>query len=158
MVDLRPIGPGEGEAALAVADSCFRELWGLSAEDVRANYDPLEDYVDPASYYPAHGGAFLVLADAERVVGTGAIVRLEADAAELKRLWLLSAYRGRGLGRRLVEGLLVFARCNGYRRVCLEVATPELQQPAVRLYGRLGFRPAAPYREGSILFAMARDL
>ncbi len=158
MIELRPIEPSEGADALSVAEACFRELWGLSVADVRAKYDPLEDYDEPAAYYPAHGGAFLVLADAGKVVGTGGIARLGPEAAELKRLWLLAAYRGRGLGRRLVEGLLVFARYRDYRRVCLEVATPELQQAAIAMYRRLGFRPIAPYREGATSCAMERKL
>jgi ribosomal protein S18 acetylase RimI-like enzyme len=158
MIELRPIEPSEGADALAVAEACFRELWGLSVADIRATYDPLDDYDEPASYYPARDGAFFVLADGGKVVGTGGITRLGPDAAEMRRLWLLAAYRGRGLGRRLVEGLLVFARYRDYRRVCLEVATPELQQTAVAMYRRLGFRPIAPYREGATSYAMERKL
>ncbi len=158
MIDLRPIGLDEAADALAVMDSCFRELWGLGAEDIRARYDPFEDLTDPLPYYAAHGGAFLVLVEGERVVGTGGIARLAAQTAELKRVWLLQAYRGKGLGRRLVEGLLVFARWNDYRCVRLEVATPDLQQPAVGLYRRLGFREIPPYREGATSLAMERQL
>jgi len=158
MIDLRPIALSEATAALAVIDACFRELWSLSVEDVRAMHDPLEDLDEPASYYPAHGGAFLVLVDEGRIIGTGAIARFAPELAELKRLWLLQAYRGKGLGRRLVEGLLVFARWNDYRSVRLEVATPELQQPAVGLYRRLGFRAIPPYREGATSLAMERQL
>jgi hypothetical protein len=58
----------------------------------------------------------------------------------------------------MVEGLLVFARWNGYRRVRLEVATPELQEPAVRLYARLGFRSIERYRDGPCELSMERDL
>jgi putative acetyltransferase len=99
-----------------------------------------------------------VLVDEGRVVGTGGIVALGPEVAELKRIWVLSAYRGQGLGRRMAEGLLVFARWNDYRRVRLEVATPKLQQPAVGLYLRLGFRSIASYREGACEFAMERNL
>lgn len=158
MIDLRPIAHDEAPAALAVIDACFRELWGLSVEDVRAKYDPLEDLDEPAAFYPKHGGAFLILADGGRIIGTGAIARLAPELAELRRLWLLQAYRGKGLGRRLVESLLVFARCNDYRCVRLEVAAPELQQPAVGLYRRLGFRVIPPYREGATSLAMERQL
>lgn len=83
----------------------------------------------------------MVLADDEQIIGTGGFNRLDADTAELKRIFLMQEYRGRGLGRRLVEILLAFARTNGYRRVRLMVATPDLQPEAVGLYSRLGFRP-----------------
>jgi putative acetyltransferase len=158
MIDLRPIDHSEAADALSVMDSCCRELWGLNVAEVRANCEPLEDLADPAAYYPMHGGAFLVLVDEERVIGTGAIIRRGLEIAELKRIWLLQAYRGKGLGRRMVEGLLVFARRNDYRRVCLEVATPELQQAAVGLYRRLGFREISHFREGAASLAMERNL
>lgn len=158
MIDLRPIARSEAAAALAVIDAGFREIWSLSVEDVRAMYDALEDLDEPAVYYPEHGGVFLVLEDTGRIIGTGAIARLAPETAELRRLWLLSAYRGKGLGRRLVESLLVFARWNDYRSVRLEVATPELQQPALGLYRRLGFRAIPPYRDGATALAMERQL
>jgi ribosomal protein S18 acetylase RimI-like enzyme len=158
MIDLRPIERDEGAAALAVLDAGFRELWGLDAEGICARYDPLEDLVDPAAHYAAHRGAFLVLVDEGRVIGTGGIAALGSETAELKRLGILKAYRGKGLGRRMVEGLLVFARWNGYRCVRLEVATPEVQEPAVRLYARLGFRTIDRYREGPCELSMERNL
>ncbi len=158
MIDLRPVDPGEGGAVLAVVDAGSRELWGLSVEDLRARYDPMQDLIDPAAYYASHCGAFLVLADEGRLVGTGGIAGLGADVAELKRVWVLATYRGKGLGRRMVEGLLVFARCSGYRCVRLEVATPEVQEAAVRLYTKLGFRPIPPYREGPCAMSMERLL
>lgn len=158
MIDLRPIRGDEGAAALAVLDAGFRELWGLDAEQIRARYDSLEDLVDPAAHYAEHRGAFLVLIDEGHVIGTGGIAALGPETAELKRLGILEAYRGQGLGRRMVEGLLVFARWNGYRRVRLEVATPELQESAVRLYARYGFRPMERTREGLCGLSMERDL
>ena len=154
MIDLRPIERDEGAAALAVLDAGFRELWGLDAEGIRARYDPLEDLVD----YAEHRGAFPVLVDEGRVIGTGGIAALGSETAELKRLGILKAYRGKGLGRRVVEGLLVFARWDGYRCVRLEVATPEVQEPAVRLYARLGFRMIDRYREGPCELSMERNL
>jgi GNAT superfamily N-acetyltransferase len=158
MIDLRSIERGEGEAALAVLDAGFRELWGLDADEIHARHDPLEDLVDPAAYYGERRGAFLVLVDEGRVIGTGGIVALGSETAELKRLEILRAYRGRGLGRRMVEGLLVFARWNGFRRVRLEVATPKLQEPAVQLCARLGFRPMEHTCEGPFELSMGRDL
>jgi GNAT superfamily N-acetyltransferase len=133
MIDLRPIGRDEAAAALAVLDSGFREIWGLSAEEIRANHDSLEDLGDPAEYYSAHRGAFLVLVDEGRVIGTGGIAALGPEVAELKRVWVLPPYRGKGLGRRMAEGLLV-------------------------LYRRLGFREIARYRDGACELSMERNL
>jgi GNAT superfamily N-acetyltransferase len=158
MIDLRPIERGEGAAALAVLDAGFRELWGRDEDKIHARRDLLEDLVDPAAYYGERRGAFLVLVDEGRVIGTGGIVALGSEIAELKRLEILRAYRGRGLGRRMVEGLLVFARWNGFRRVRLEMATPKLQEPAAKLCARLGFRPMESTRGGPSELSMGRDL
>jgi putative acetyltransferase len=158
MIDLRPAGREEGTAIRAVLDAGFREVWGLSLEDIQERYDPLDDMIDPGSYYAAHRGIFLVLVHEGRVIGTGGISKLGPEIAELRRLWVLKDYRGQGLGRRMVEGLLVFARRSDYWVVRLEVATPDLQRPAVHLYERLGFRVVAPYREGPCQLAMERRL
>jgi ribosomal protein S18 acetylase RimI-like enzyme len=158
VIDLRPIAAGEGGAALEVLDAGSRELWGLGAEELRARYDPLEDLHDPATYYAERRGAFLVVVDGVRIVGTGGIAAMSEDVAELKRLWVLSSYRRQGLGRRLLECLLVFARASDYRSVRLEVATPEMQEAAMSLYRRLGFRPIPAYHEGPCALAMERRL
>ncbi|MEW5827099.1 MAG: GNAT family N-acetyltransferase [Candidatus Bipolaricaulota bacterium] len=148
MIDLRLVERGSTAAILHVLDTGFRLLWGIGVDEVRARYDPLDDLVEPAEYYGERGGIFLVLVDAGKIVGTGGVLGIDAELAELRRLWILPDYRGQGLGRRLCEALLVFARGRGYLSVRLEVATPEIQVPAVRLYTRLGFRPVAPFRDG----------
>lgn len=91
-------------------------------------------------------GTFLVLLDSERVVGTGAIRRLDEQTCELKRMWFLPAYRGKGYGARMSQALLGFARSAGYQRVRLDTA-PVLAA-ANRLYQRLGFYPIDRYNDG----------
>jgi len=95
MIDLRPIRGDEGAAALAVLDAGSRELWGLDVQELRTRCDPLDDLVDPAAHYAERRGAFLVLADEGRVIGSGGIAALGSKTAELKR---------RGLSRRTREG------------------------------------------------------
>lgn len=144
MITLRLIQPTEIEAAKAVMDTIFQGLWGITYAEIQAKYDLLEDVEHIQSYYLENGGMFLVLADDKRVIGIGGIGRLDDETAELKRIWLLKEYRRRGLGRKLTEALLEFARSKGYRRVRLMVATPDLQPEAVGLYNSLGFSPLPP--------------
>jgi putative acetyltransferase len=139
MIELHPITSEQVEAANYVMDAVCQELWGLTLEFVHIHYDPFEDMLNPQAYYFERNGTFLVLTDGERVIGTGGLGRLDDETAELKRIWLLREYRGRGLGRKMVEALLEFARAHGYRRVELMVATPELQPQAMSLYHSLGF-------------------
>ena len=105
-----------------------------------------EDMDSISSMYREPAGTFLVLLDGQRVVGTGAIRRLDEQTCELKRMWFLPAYRGKGYGARMSEALLQFARSAGYKRVRLDT-TPELAA-ANRLYRRLGFYPIERYNDG----------
>jgi len=56
----------------------------------------------------------------------------------VKRMYLLSAYRGRGIGLALLEKAVRFAREQGYRRLQLETVAGLKQ--ALRLYERYGFQ------------------
>ncbi len=82
-------------------------------------------------------GAFLVAYENDRPVGCGAVRRLDAGTAEIKRMYVLPALRGRGLGARLLEALEAEARGLGVRRVVLE--TGPRQPEAIALYARAGY-------------------
>jgi len=78
------------------------------------------------------------MTDEEEIIGTGTIRKLKSNICELKRLWLLPQYHGKGLGYRMMQELLSFARERGYERVRLET-DPVYQKRAVEFYKRLGF-------------------
>jgi len=61
-------------------------------------------------------GAFLVLYQEGTPAGCGAVRRLDAETAELKRMYVLPTVRGKGLGRRLVAALEAEARVLNVRR------------------------------------------
>ncbi len=93
------------------------------------------------SEYLDRQGLFLVVLDQQRIIGTGALRRLDGDIAELKRLWLLEAYHGQGIGNRLVQALLDFARSMSYKHIRLQTDIRSVR--AIRFYQRLGFQPVA---------------
>ena len=68
-----------------------------------------------------------------------------AGIAEMKRLYVVPAGRGMGLGLALVEAVLGEARRIGYARVVLD--TLPFMAEAVALYRRAGFTGIAPYYE-----------
>jgi GNAT superfamily N-acetyltransferase len=70
-------------------------------------------------------------------VGCGALRVLDAETAELKRMFVSPAVRGMGLGRRLVAALEAEARAMGVRRLVLE--TGVRQAAALALYRATGF-------------------
>lgn len=157
-MEIKIIQPDQFAEAARVMDLVAQELWGITLDEVRER-DSLADLDDIQGYYLDSGGLFLIVIDHDQVIGTGGIHPVDKDTCELKRLWLLKDYRGQGLGRQLTKMLLANAQHNGYRRVRLEVPTPEKQQPAVALYSELGFQPIPVYgTDGLCALAMEKSL
>jgi GNAT superfamily N-acetyltransferase len=110
----------------------------------------------PGDYAPP--GGRLLLAEYEgQLAGCGALHKLEPEICEMKRLYLRSAFRGKGLGRGLAETLIGEARSIGYLRMRLDTVEP-MMRDAVGLYRRLGFKEIAPYRPNPIEGAMYMEL
>ena len=70
------------------------------------------------------------------------------NACEMKRLYVRGDYRGRGVGRLLVEAILDAARQAGYASVLLDTLSD--METARALYGDLGFEEIAPYYHNPI--------
>jgi GNAT superfamily N-acetyltransferase len=83
-------------------------------------------------------GVFLVVRDEGGVpVACGGVARFDETRGELKRMYVLPRFRGRGLGRRILVELEAEARRLGYRALVLE--TGDLQQEALGLYESAGY-------------------
>lgn len=101
---------------------------------------------DPETHILGKGGRIIVALDAGEVVGTCAVLPHGPGELEIVKLAVAPAAQGQGLGRRLVEWCLAYARDQGAHRVVL-VSSSRLRS-ALRLYESLGFqyRPM-PYIE-----------
>ena len=100
----------------------------------------------------AEDAAQFVAHDGDRVVGWCDVLPAW-PAARLHRgalgMGVLAAYRGQGVGRRLMAATLAHARSRGLTRVELEVRADNA--PAIRLYESLGFVHEGRKRNGNRL-------
>lgn len=96
----------------------------------------------PGDYAPPRG-VLLLAVEPEGTLGCAALRPVDAETAEMKRLYLRPAARGRGLGRSLAEAILAEARRLGYRRIRLD--TLPGMESAQALYRALGFRVIPAY-------------
>lgn len=142
------------ELIYRVAHQVFQDTRPL--EESIAYYESkgeLQDMDRLEQTYFENKGIFLVMTDENRIIGTGAIRRLDSSTCELKRVWLLFAYHGKGLGFRMIQALLAFARETGYRRIRLETDRNG-QRRAYDLYKRLGFYEIPRYSDNADDVAM----
>ena len=80
------------------------------------------------------------------LVGVGALKQLvDPEHVELKSMHTAVSARRRGVGRAMVEQLLVVAAERGARRVSLETGAGEAFAPARSLYASAGFVPCGAF-------------
>ena len=85
--------------------------------------------------------------DDDRVVGCGAIKRLDADHAELKSMRTATARKRSGIASLLLEHIIAEARQMGFLRLSLETGSAEFFRPARSLYEKFGFRYCEPFAD-----------
>lgn len=134
----------------------FRSLVSDTLREFGFEPDPAidSDLADPVGTY----AALWVAVEGDDVVGSVALRNLGDGELELKRMYLRPAYRGRGVGRRLLATALGWARVRGAHRIRLD--TTEQMEAARHLYELHGFRRVAGEapRQGRRRFLYALDL
>ena len=125
----------------------------------RARYADLEwlieRYYDPAHWaaylsdlpnlYSPPAGDMLLARMGSEPVGCVMMRSLDASTCEMKHLFVHARARGFGAGFRLCDTLIALVAVRGFREMRLE--TGNLNDEAVDLYGRLGFKVCAPQND-----------
>jgi putative acetyltransferase len=117
------------------------------------SHDQMHDLDNLQDSYFSNHGIFLVITNDDQIIGTGAIRKIDDEICELKRLWLSFEYHGKGLGYRMMQELLSFAREKGYQRIRLET-DPDYQSRAFEFYKRVGFYEIPRYSDNEDDIAM----
>lgn len=154
-----PFGTEKG-IAIAVEDPGGADVLPLllDGEAHSASLYPAEsNHHLPLDALRAPNVRFLVARDDQgRPQATGALV-IAGDWAEVKRMWVVEAARGRGLSRAMLDRLVEEARAAGVRTLRLETGTAS--HAALGLYAAAGFvecLPFAEYRPDPLSVFMAR--
>jgi len=95
---------------------------------------------DLYTLFQKHGSIYWIAEEGSKIIGGCGIYAtpgLPEGCAELVKLYLSSAHRGKGIGRHLLEKSIESAKRSGYSQLYLE-SLPELGK-AIGLYKKAGF-------------------
>lgn len=134
---IRPIAPSDNESLARIIRSTLEEFG--AARPGTVYFDSSTDRLYELFRTPRSG--YFVAEREGTVLGGGGIFPTEGlpeGTCELVKMYLRPDARGLGLGGRLIQNALDFAREQGFTQVYLE-SMPELQN-ALQAYARFGFR------------------
>ena len=97
---------------------------------------------DLEAFFPPHGRIFLSQFNG-KFVGIGCLKQLDNNVGEIKRIFVKPEYRGKGIGKLILERLIAEARSIGYKQVRLD--SPKFSIEVHRLYQSMGFQYIEPY-------------
>jgi molybdopterin-guanine dinucleotide biosynthesis protein A/N-acetylglutamate synthase-like GNAT family acetyltransferase len=126
-VRIVPFRPEHADGFRTLVADVLRE-YGFEPD---AQLDP--DLAEPSAVYEA---LWVALVD-DGVVGSVALRRLGPRQVQLKRMYLRGQFRGRGVGRKLLQMALAWSREHRIERISLD--TTEQMEAARHLYETNGF-------------------
>jgi DNA-binding MarR family transcriptional regulator/predicted N-acetyltransferase YhbS len=139
-VTLEQVAPDASEAVAAV-ESYFAEL----AERFPGGFEPGADAISEMSEMaPPHGSLIVARAD-DTVIACGGVQPFRPGIGEIKRMWVHPAWRGLGLGRRMLTALEDQASLLGHTEVYLDTNGTLVE--AVAMYARAGYHAIPRYND-----------
>lgn len=146
-IAIRPYREDDRSAVIALFTRINREL---STPETNTAFEAYivrsidEEIGQIARFYDtAIGNSFWIAERANQLVGMYGLERLRDGVVELRRMYVDPDIRRQGLARRMLAHAETVAVEAGYRR--MELSTSELQEAALGLYRRSGFRGETEY-------------
>jgi ribosomal protein S18 acetylase RimI-like enzyme len=136
----RAVDAGSTEATWALA-----QYFGELERRFAGGFDSNAALAEAATSLNPPSGLFILASLGTDVVGCGAILWIDVDTAEIKRMWVDSRRRGIGLGKRVLGHLEDEARSSGRSRVVLD--TNESLAEAISMYRSLGYNTIERYND-----------
>ncbi len=138
---IRLITPQDNIAVAAIIRAVLTEF--SCTDEGYAIHDPEVDDMFNAYHNDKREAYFIAECDGN-IVGGGGVAQLKGtyqSICELQKFYILPEYRGRGIGQKILDLCLNYARENGYSRCYIE--TVERMNAAETLYRKAGFEPIA---------------
>ena len=147
-ITIDPIAPSEEQKVIELIKKNLRSF-SEAGTVLASTFRRLERLHD---IYQAPGSTFLVVRELDNPgepIGSAGIGPMAAlppseGIGEIREVVVDESYRGKGIGRTLLERCLVEARRFGYKRIYLE-ATPQMEK-AQKLFLSFGFKPVQQKR------------
>ena len=116
-----------------------------------------KELADLPGDYATPNGRLLLAYDDNESAGCVALRKIDAGICEMKRLFVRDKFRGRGLGRSLIDAIISEAKDIGYKRMRLDTLPPKMND-AIALYRSFGFKEIKPYYKNPVPGAMFMEL
>lgn len=136
------IRPATNEDVPAIKQIVFNVLkeYGLHPDEKGKDID-LEDiennYIRPNGFF---GVVIDVLTNS--IVGTFGLYRIDDHTCELRKMYLIKQFRGKGIGQSMLETAIEIAKNKKYKRLILETIAP--LKEAISLYKKFHFVEIPP--------------
>jgi len=133
------------DAGSAVARAAMADYFTELAQRFGEGFEPGDALDQAAVSFNRPRGVFVIARWEDQAVGCGAVQFLDADTAEIKRMWVSPGWRGRGLGHQL----LAFLERAALQAACLRVVldTNSALSEAIRMYSSHGYVPIDRYND-----------
>jgi GNAT superfamily N-acetyltransferase len=99
--------------------------------------------------YAKPDGRLLLAHDHDELAGCVALRKLSDGTCEMKRLFVREKFRGKGIGRLLIDTIIRNAQEIGYERMFLDTLPPTMND-AIALYRSIGFNEIPPYYDNPV--------